>query len=403
MYGSVHERHRSSLEALAAGGHLEAVTAAAQGFGAEPTHPPRTLRARLSADPELLATLVIAVGPRPKDAVRVHVWPARPAHDPAYVTDLPDIGWLGAWPLTDDPVAATADGLGGGDSVELVRYHPGKRATVRVTSRRRDDGSVRYAKVFSDDRGRARHELAEQLYAAAAGGRLGFRVARPDRYDSDRFVMWQHDLSGVPGTQRLQGREGPALASRLGAALGSFPRSGLRPSRRLTEEDELARVERGAAELASLVPGLADRAHRLLDRMTASRTPIDPSSEVVVHGSPDPSQWLVGGPDDDGLQPGLLDFDRCSLGAPEHDVACFLAHVDAASSRRIDSAGVNAAFLAGYQDVFGPLDAGRVERYRSLRRLGKAVRSARSLRPDGDRRADRALAAAERTPEPAES
>ena len=79
MYGSVHERHRSSLEALAAGAHLAAVAAAAEGFGAEQTQRPRTLRARLSADPELLATLVIAVGPRPRDAVRVHVWPDRAA------------------------------------------------------------------------------------------------------------------------------------------------------------------------------------------------------------------------------------------------------------------------------------------------------------------------------------
>ncbi len=396
MDGSAHQRYRSRLAVLAAGGHLSAVTEAAVQLGAAVTERPRVLRAGLSADPDLLATLVIAVGPRPRDAVHVSLWPARPSTEAPYLVQLPDLGWLGAWPVTADPVVATADRLDGGGPVALVRYHPNKRATVRIGPRPGcAEESVRYAKVFSDDRGRARHRLAEQLYAAAEDGRLHFRVPRPAHYDGERFAMWQHALPGEPGNALLSGSSGPELARRLGAALGSLPHSGLCPPRRLTEADLFTRVQRGAADLSLLVPALVQRVDQLLDRLRAERSSPDPAPTTVVHGSPDPSQWLVVEPEGD-LPPGLLDFDRCALGDPEHDVACFLAHVEAINHPGLDAAGVESAFATGYQDAYGPLDADRLARYRTLRRLGRVVRYARSLRLDGADRAARALAAAER-------
>lgn len=395
MDGSAHQRHRSRLAVLAAGGHLDAAAAAAEQLGATVAERPRVLRAGLSTDPDLLATLVLAVGPRPRDAVHVALSPDRPSGEPPYLGRLPDLGWLAVWPVTTDPVAATAEQLDGDRPITLVRYHPHKRATVRIGPRPGDGSeSVRYAKVFSDDRGRARHRLAEQLSAAAADGRLRFRVPRPERYDGERFALWQHPLPGEPSTALLQGASGPGLARRLGAALASLPPSGLGPPRTLSEQDLVARVHRGALDLSVLVPPLVQRVERLLDRLRAARTPPDPPPATVVHGSPDPSQWLVVAADGDGL-PGLLDFDRCARGDPEHDVACFLAAVEASNHPQLDAAAVGSAFVAGYEDTFGSLDADRLGRYRTLRRLGRVIRHARSLRPDGDDRAARALATAE--------
>lgn len=397
MSRSKHDEHRSALEALARGDHLSVVASEGERLGATAAHAPRTLRARLALEPDLIATLLVALGPRPRDVVLVRLLPDRPLGDPAGRIHVQGLGWLDIASASDDEVVARVDQLAGaGDSLELIRYHPGQRATVRVSSGHEGGGDqVRYAKVFSDDRGRARHELAEQLHAKAAEGRLGFQVARPDRYDADRYAIWQHPLPGDPGTERLKGSAGPALAGRLGAALATMAGSGLQPQRRLTEADLFARVARGTAELAGLVPDLADRAQRLLDALHPQDAPSDAGAPVPLHGAPYPSQWLVEGEDDTSARLGLLDFDRCSVGEPEHDVASFLAQIDSAHSKRYDVAGVAEAFLAGYEQTYGPLDRGRLSRYRSLRRLGKAVRSGRSLRPDGDRRAERALAAAE--------
>ena len=111
-----------------------------------------------------------------------------------------------------------------------------------------------------------------------------------------------------------------------------------------------------------------------------------------MHGSPDPGQWLVGV----DPVPGLLDFDRFAWGAPEHDVACFLVEVEALASSPGAAAAVSDGFLAGYQSVAGQVDPDTLRRHCTMRRMGKVVRAARALRVDGDHRAGRVLAAAER-------
>ena len=55
---------------------------------------------------------------------------------------------------------------------------------------------------------------------------------------------------------------------------------------------------------------------------------------------------------------------------------------------------LNRAFLGGYQDAAGGLDPSLLRAYRAHKRLAKALRTARALRPDGDDRAERHLARA---------
>ena len=55
---------------------------------------------------------------------------------------------------------------------------------------------------------------------------------------------------------------------------------------------------------------------------------------------------------------------------------------------------LNGAFLSGYEDVAGALDPALLRAYRAHKRLAKALRTARALRPDGDERAGRHLARA---------
>ena len=225
---SVHERHRLALAALDAGAHLPVVGHAARAMGIVPRHAPLTLRSALRPGAGPYAELVVALGPRPQDAVAVECWVSRPdGVDAPHLARAGAVGWVSVAPITDDPVAATAARLGGAETT-LVRYHRGRRATVRVTGPTDlPTCPVAYAKVFSDTRAAARHELSERLAEAATTGRLGLRVPRPAGYDADRFVLWQHEVAGAPATERLTRPAAPALATRMGAALGSLHMSGL--------------------------------------------------------------------------------------------------------------------------------------------------------------------------------
>lgn len=391
---SVHECHRKALEEIAARAHLPRVVRAARMLGIEPEHPPVVLRSALRAAGGPYAESVLALGPRPDQVVAVGCWLTPPeAGGSAFPVRAGSLGWLTVTPITVDPVAATAARLEGTRS-RLVRYHRGLRATVRVEGPKDLRGcAVAFAKVFSDHRGAARHAVAARLAEASDSGLVGFRVPTPARYDAQRFVLWQLGVAGNPATVQLKGPDAPRLARTMGAALASLHASGLDASHRITATTQLARAERNVAEAVRLVPGLHDGLMRLLDVVAGADAGTRPP--VAIHGSPDPSQWLLG----PGLRPGLLDFDRFSLGMPEIDLACFLVEMEAIE-RHLATDSASQALLDGYRSRGGEVDAGELRRQTTLRRIGKVVRAARALRVDGDHRAARVLAAAESAPVP---
>jgi aminoglycoside phosphotransferase (APT) family kinase protein len=134
------------------------------------------------------------------------------------------------------------------------------------------------------------------------------------------------------------------------------------------------------------VPALAEPERRLLRALAAAYGGCDPAEPRPVHGALHVSQWLEG---DAGLA--LLDYDALAQGDPELDAATFLADLDVENRERVPVEALGAAFLAGYEETAGPLRARLLAAYRAERRLEKALRVARSLRPDGDRKAARRL------------
>jgi aminoglycoside phosphotransferase (APT) family kinase protein len=105
-----------------------------------------------------------------------------------------------------------------------------------------------------------------------------------------------------------------------------------------------------------------------------------------VHGALHVSQWL-----EHGDRLALLDYDSLALGDPELDAATFLADLDVENRERVPVDRLGTTFLAGYEETAGPLDSRLLAAYRAHRRLEKALRVARALRPDGDRKAERRL------------
>ena len=109
-----------------------------------------------------------------------------------------------------------------------------------------------------------------------------------------------------------------------------------------------------------------------------------------MHGALHVAQWLATGES----RLGLLDFDCFALGDRELDAGTFVADLDALNPERFPVETLREAFLDGYAAVAGALDLSLLEAYRTHKRLAKALKAARDVRPDGDRRAARRLRAA---------
>jgi aminoglycoside phosphotransferase (APT) family kinase protein len=175
----------------------------------------------------------------------------------------------------------------------------------------------------------------------------------------------------------------------MGAAAAALTRSRLALPTSYDATTQLADSTRKVAELIRLVPGLGPAATRLLDELRALQAAARGPAPRPIHGAPHAHQWLICG---DRL--GLVDFDRVALGDPERDAATFMAELDFEDRTTVGVEELNRAFLGGYEEVAGALDPALLRAYRAHKRLAKALRTARALRPDGDERAERHLARA---------
>lgn len=299
------------------------------------------------------------------------------------------LGWIGLTPFpSDDRLPSLAAALDVDGDVTVVRYRPGRRCTFRVER----GADVRYGKVFpgdSNDGGAAIHDAGIALWQAAACGELGFAVAEPLGWDPERRTLWQRAVRGEPVAPILMGPDAIALGRHLGEALATLTRSSVRPTAAFTSAVQCARSRAYIAELSTRIPAAAEQAAglmRALEAVHASR----PARAVPVHGAPHVHQWLSDGVD----RVALVDFDRVSVGDPELDVATFLGELDFEDGLQVPRSAVAAVFVDGYEAVAGPLDATLSAAYRAHKRLAKALRTARAIRVDGDRRAMAHLASA---------
>jgi hypothetical protein len=250
------------------------------------------------------------------------------------------------------------------------------------------DGAIYFCKVFPDDEGARLHEEAGALWQAQSRGELGFAVAEPVRWDAGTRTLWQKAVEGSSVLPRLGGPQGRSVARRLGNAAGTLVTSSVRPRMRFDAVVQCARSSGYARELGTRVPALAASAAALgrdLELMHRET----PGRSRPIHGSPHLNQWL-----ESSGRLGLVDFDRLSLGDPELDVATFLGELDFEDGLAVSHDELAANFIEGYEAAAGRIDSGLLAAYRAHKRLAKALRSARALRPDGDARAARHLARA---------
>jgi hypothetical protein len=388
MTPSSHERYRDALTALADEAVILPIVSEAgeRRCWWSARRQWRRTYGRFTPDSPPFARLVLVSAAPSEEICRIDLFERRPdAAADVYPVES-GVGWasVARFPFDPDlpglrPLAARAS---------MVRYHPGRRCMFRTSVR----GRPAFAKVYATDRGGRAYRDLVGLHRARLRGELKVTVAEPLAWDVSTRTFWQGALNGHPATEGLRGWQAEDLARRMGAAAASLTRASVTPCEVFDDAAALARSRRHASELVRRVPCLCDTVRTILDGLAAGHRRY-PSRELrPIHRAPHPDQWLA-----DGLELGLIDFDGFSRGDPEMDAGVVLGDLDALADPVVPQERLAAAFLAGCRDAGATLREPLIEVYRAHRQLAKALRAAQAIRSDGDRRAAKATARAERT------
>ncbi len=206
--------------------------------------------------------------------------------------------------------------------VTLLRYRPGKRATVRIAGR---FPSV-IGKIYHDERKAA-------AVASEAAARAG--VARPSRHlrlapmvahvQSLRLVL-QHTMAGSPLGDLVEHPRGPfagagAGVRRAASGLAELHDGPVVSARERPVRKELLRFGQRAERIAAVDARTGDALGSLAERLLATEPGESPGMSGLVHGDCKPSQFLLGA--DDAVV--LLDLDHLGTSDQAGDVGTFVA------------------------------------------------------------------------------
>lgn len=266
---------------------------------------------------------------------------------------LPELGML-LWALPNDPAlpqlpalldparaaavvpGAAADAL----SVELLRYAPQQRATLRYTLRGAATGATRsvYAKTFRDDRAATIDARFRHFWQAAQTDPAAPLVAEPLGHDADLRTIWQAPAAGVPLRELLDGDAGVPWMARVAQSLARLHAAPLAPTATATPRSAahwVAEVRRRQQKIGRIDAALAARAAAVADAIAAQADTQSQRPLSLIHGDWHPDQvWI------DGTRVLLFDFDEFTLGDPMEDLAEFVLKLEqreapAAQTRRL--------------------------------------------------------------------
>ncbi|MEP7188399.1 MAG: phosphotransferase [Roseiflexaceae bacterium] len=225
-------------------------------------------------------------------------------------------------------------------SPEVLRYHPGLRATVRYQLIYPADQpaaqnwpAVIIAKTYDGDTGQHAYDGMRALWHTPLAASADVTIAEPIAYLPEFKLLIQ---GPVPEDQLLKTliesairdpaptilAELDATLHKTAASLAGLHRMPTPTGAMYSWADELAEVRRFADNLAAAVPELAGVAMSLLALLDAHATATPPDSNVFAHGTFRPNQVLL-----HQGQVGLIDFDSWCQAEPALDLALFLASV----------------------------------------------------------------------------
>jgi aminoglycoside phosphotransferase (APT) family kinase protein len=290
------------------------------------------------------------------DSVRVLVSPDDPAmpqlaalHDRRHLTDL----------------------LGFAGRIDTIRYRPGQRHVLQVSSPDR----VVYVKTDRDDSGARAVPVVEALTERITSACPGAHLAEPIRYSAaDRAGFWK----GAPGEPLWRRFAGGAPEARLtflvGRALRVLHETPLDdlPAHDGPARDasvEIASTIRAGEHIAALLPEVGAQFRAIAEDVADDLARVPTEAPTFTHGDVKSDNVLASGND-----VRLLDLDRSGPADPALDLAKFVADLRwwCGPDRRC-AGGLIDSFLNGYGDA----DLARWERTVHLTRLFQLKLAAR--------------------------
>ena len=263
------------------------------------------------------------------------------------------------------------DRLGFAGRIDTIRYRPGQRHVLRVSSPER----VIYVKTDRDDSGARAVPVAEALTERVTSECPGAHLAQPVAFSAaDRAGFWE----GAPGEPLWRRFAGGAPEAKLtflvGRALRVLHETPLDdvPAHDAPPRDaamEIASTIRAGEHISALLPEVGAQflaiAHEVADDLAC----VAAEAPTFTHGDVKSDNVLAFGND-----VRLLDLDRCGPADPALDLAKFVADLRwwCGPDRRC-AGGLIDSFLDGYGDA----DPARWERTVHLTRLFQLKLAAR--------------------------
>jgi aminoglycoside phosphotransferase (APT) family kinase protein len=290
----------------------------------------------------------------------------------SHVEELDMLVW--AWP--NDPalpqLAALLDplrlpvhlpdavlGLGGTiASVQMQRYEPERRATLRCTWN--GAGASRtpwvvYAKTFA---GEAVAQTLLQRFAyfwkLAQSDAAAPQVAQPLGWDRATRTLWQAGASGQPLMAVASSADALDDFECIGRALAKLHLAALPAASNRSTSHWLSELQLRVQKLSRAVPSVATRVRELAARLEAATRYLPRARQTLIHGDFHPEQvWLNEG------RVVFFDFDEFALGNPMEDVAEFSVKLEqlGASPERCQRQveALTQAYRAAAPRCFNPL------------------------------------------------
>ena len=217
------------------------------------------------------------------------------------------------------------------DSLEVLRYEPERRATLRCTlagTGAVQAHSVIYAKTFCDDQ--AAQTLLrrfEYFWQLAQGDITAPSVAQPLGWDRGTRTLWQAAAPGQPLMEVANAADAVADFERIGGALAKLHLAAL-PARDVRSTVHwLAELRRRVQKIGRAAPDLAARALALAEALEATTMRLPRARQTLIHGDFHPEQvWLH------GERIVFFDFDEFALGNPMEDLAEFIVKLEQLST-----------------------------------------------------------------------
>lgn len=312
-----------------------------------------------------LVTAVVSFGAEPGDDAQggVQVGPGVRAFA------FPDDPRLPGLRVAADPqalAAALAVDTGTRLRVTLLRYRPGKRATLRIDLRGKGEPLTLIGKVYAKgDKAAAVYDETRRL-SAALGDAPPVLVGPAEAIvPTIPMVLWR-SIPGEDLESRLASQRGPELMAAVAEGLAALHAVDPVSERRRPVAAELARFDLRASNIERVSPELGRSLRTWAAALCERGESLQHPAPGLVHGDCKPSQfWLT------ASTLALLDFDHCGLADPASDVGTFLA-----SLRQHSHAALETPFLDAYTRAAGDGDGRqRAVWYESVALLRKALRA----------------------------